>query len=333
MQRKSLVVALVLVSDLANSTQTSDELPPDAFREGFELDLEQFQVPAMPGYGDKKKWISMKDFRSIYQDESMPPYPWEQEYDTWVLDHTFADTKKDSKDIKTLIQTEAIQHTCTASIERIKKGPVDWKDILGSGKSYVDESFPHEKNEMVYWPSHPRRDNLSFKNFNVVGFAPPRGEELWGSHGVQPFDIVQGDVGDCYFLSSASALAEHPDRIKKLFLTTKVNKENIAAVEVFVGGVPTQITIDTNMPYKSSSKLMFGKISVDNAQWLPILEKVYAKISVNYEKMGLGWMSEAMRILTGAPSQQYQTAQLQTDQLWNLLKEADEKHYALTAAT
>lgn len=33
----------------------------------------------------------------------MPPYPWDLEYDTWILDHTFSDTKKDTKDIKTLI--------------------------------------------------------------------------------------------------------------------------------------------------------------------------------------------------------------------------------------
>ena len=50
---------------------------------------------------------------------------------------------------------------------------------------------------------------------------------------------------------------------------------------------------------------MFADVALDGGQWLPILEKAYAKISVNYEKMGLGWMDEAMRILTGAPSTQY----------------------------
>ena len=30
-------------------------------------------------------------------------------------------------------------------------------------------------------------------------------------------DIIQGDLGDCYFLSALNALAEFPDRIKKLF--------------------------------------------------------------------------------------------------------------------
>ena len=93
------------------------------------------------------------------------------------------------------------------------------------------------------------------------------------------------------------------------------------------------ITVDTYVPYKSFNKLMFADTSIDGAQWLPILEKVYAKISVNYEKMGLGWMSEAMRILTGAPSRQYRADLMHTDDLWTLLQTADKLHFALTVAT
>ena len=72
-------------------------------------------------------------------------------------------------------------------------------------------------------------------------------------------DIVQGDVGDCYFLAASASLAEYPQRIKKLFLTG-LNKENIAAVEIFICGVPTEVTIDTFVPYKSQSKLMFASL-------------------------------------------------------------------------
>ena len=104
-------------------------------------------------------------------------------------------------------------------------------------------------------------------------------------------------------------------------------------MQVWVAGKPTVVTIDTNVPYKSPSKMMFADTSRDGAQWLPILEKVYAKLSVNYEKMGLGWMEEAMRILTGAPSKQYRSDQLRADDLWNMVKDADRKQYAMTSAT
>lgn len=36
---------------------------------------------------------------------------------------------------------------------------------------------------------------------------------------IEPTDIVQGYLGDCYFLAGLAALAERPDRIFNLFLT------------------------------------------------------------------------------------------------------------------
>jgi len=37
---------------------------------------------------------------------------------------------------------------------------------------------------------------------------------------ISPNDIKQGALGDCYFLSSLSALSEVPDLVKKLFVTS-----------------------------------------------------------------------------------------------------------------
>ena len=34
---------------------------------------------------------------------------------------------------------------------------------------------------------------------------------------IDPNDIYQGDIGNCYYLAALSALAEKPDLIKKLF--------------------------------------------------------------------------------------------------------------------
>jgi hypothetical protein len=36
-----------------------------------------------------------------------------------------------------------------------------------------------------------------------------------------------------------------------------------------------------------------------------LLEKTYAKAMVNYERLGLGWMAEAVKFLSGAPSYKY----------------------------
>lgn len=79
--------------------------------------------------------------------------------------------------------------------------------------------------------------------------------------------------------------------------------------------------------------MMFASQSQDGAWWLPLLEKAFAKVNINYERLGLGWMSESMRILTGAPSQKFTSSQLSVDQLWRYVEDADNSDFLLTAAT
>jgi len=40
---------------------------------------------------------------------------------------------------------------------------------------------------------------------------------LWGSKGILPAGVKQSGVGNCWWVAVASSLAEHPERIKKIF--------------------------------------------------------------------------------------------------------------------
>ena len=51
-------------------------------------------------------------------------------------------------------------------------------------------------------------------------------------------DINQGQVGDCYFVSSLSAFAVKPYRLENAILTKTVNKAGLFAMQVYVKGVP-----------------------------------------------------------------------------------------------
>ena len=61
---------------------------------------------------------------------------------------------------------------------------------------------------------------------------------------------------------------------------------------------------------KNQSTLLFAKPNEDMSWWIPFLEKAYAKINGSYERLGLGWMEESMKILTGAPSYKYTNSEL-----------------------
>ena len=41
---------------------------------------------------------------------------------------------------------------------------------------------------------------------------------LFGKNGVTPQDMRQGYIGNCWFMSAASALSEVPGRVEKIFL-------------------------------------------------------------------------------------------------------------------
>jgi hypothetical protein len=61
---------------------------------------------------------------------------------------------------------------------------------------------------------------------------------------------------------------------------------------------------------KNQSTLLFAKPNEDMSWWIPFLEKAYAKIHGSYERLGLGWMAESMKVITGAPSYKYTNSEL-----------------------
>jgi len=55
--------------------------------------------------------------------------------------------------------------------------------------------------------------------------------------GIDPNDIKQGMLGDCYFVAALATLAEWPDRVRKIYTTTKANKAQIFGVNLYKDGI------------------------------------------------------------------------------------------------
>lgn len=54
---------------------------------------------------------------------------------------------------------------------------------------------------------------------------------------IEPFDIKQGRLGDCYFLSALISISEYPFIVKRLFETTEVSSYCYYGVWLFIDGV------------------------------------------------------------------------------------------------
>ena len=114
-------------------------------------------------------------------------------------------------------------------------------------------------------------------------------------------DLEQGSVGDNYLLTVIAALAERDNIIPKLFDQQEYTQEGIFTVKGFIKGRREEITIDDLFPVYSHQPA-FAKPSPDGGWWLPLIEKAFAKVNVNYEMISSGTQAEAARFLTGFPS-------------------------------
>jgi len=211
--------------------------------------------------------------------------------------------------------------TCTRTFDRIKAGnPVDvtnptgpqvdfWAVYDGTTK-YVDESFTPEW--ALSWAPLYAETTYSH-TFDSLYDKFGSSKTLWGSDGITPADVRQGGLGDCWFLAAASAIAEVPHRMEKMFLNdqNELKANGIYGVNMYTLGVPNTIIVDDLIPLRRNSDgsaggTVFthwgGESGARNAAWMPILEKVFAKYHGNYAHLSGGWMDAAVRSLWGSPS-------------------------------
>jgi len=151
--------------------------------------------------------------------------------------------------------------------------------------------------------------------------------------GINPDDIKQGYCGDCYFLSAISALAEFPDRIEKIFETKDVNKAGLYAVTLCVTGEQITVIVDDYFPFcPIKNDWAFSK-SVDNEIWVLILEKAWAKIHGNYQRIEGGNTAESLMSLTGCYVDYiFHNQVLNKDILWSKLFTADQRKYVIATS-
>ena len=106
---------------------------------------------------------------------------------------------------------------------------------------------------------------------------------------VDPADIYQGTVGDCWLLSGISALAEFDGAVKKLFRkTTKLDQRPLDSPNQYIITLwdlatwkEVDIVIDERLPVMAngSGQLLASRPSEDGELWVCYLEKALAAVS------------------------------------------------------
>ncbi|CDW74329.1 calpain family cysteine protease containing protein [Stylonychia lemnae] len=234
------------------------------------------------------------------------------------------------------VNKQQSKFSCTSAIERWKSGPGDYKSIFKTQPAnWIDQQFqPNE--DAIAWPQPLTANELTgYKSasWERLGQLNPK-STLFGTSGYIN-DIVQGNIGDCYMLSGSAAVAEDNERFKQNFVSLEKNNAGIYGFNVWVRGIPFVQIIDDSVPYdKKQKEYIMAGVGEDGALWGPLLEKSWAKTVGNYEIAGLGGsQSEVVNYLTNAPSEIFDTKDLNAASMFEILNSADDKNFIMTIGT
>jgi hypothetical protein len=119
------------------------------------------------------------------------------------------------------------------------------------------------------------------------------GDPLFSSAGPAANDIVQGDLGDCYFVASLSAIAQtDPNQIRQDVVELS---DGTFLVRFMNGNKAVYEHVDADLPVNSGGNLVYAQLGAGNSVWVAIMEKAFAEFrngANSYQNISSGWMSE-----------------------------------------
>ena len=140
---------------------------------------------------------------------------------------------------------------------------------------------------------------------------------------IEPGDILQGELGDCYFLSSLAVLAERPDRIRALFRHHIPNTCGAYCVTLYFNGIETDVILDDQFPCNKATKQPLFTHCNGSELWVLLLEKAYAKLHGSYADIESGIAGVALSDLTGGPCFVHKLEEEDPDTVWKVLCQHD----------
>lgn len=140
-------------------------------------------------------------------------------------------------------------------------------------------------------------------NRGISGWKKAADEMLLYDENISPFDVRQGALGDCYFISAISVLGEthvkdclvsKPDDIKCGAFCVRFHK---------AGEEEEYVIIDNQFPL-SGEEWSFAKSENSKELWPMVIEKAYAKLYGGFSNIEAGKVHYALAELTGGAAEQ-----------------------------
>ena len=220
------------------------------------------------------------------------------------------------------------------------------QEIYTGKTPFTDPLFPPETKSLCpidsrgNWILPPDVLEEDVEGWEDFGWC--RAEEIFGSEDFQVFhdgvlddDILQGALGDCYFLSAIAGLCKFPKLIEKLFYFKEKSEEHCYGVYFCINGSWELVLVDDYVPCSGRYAKRFAFSSANgNELWVVLLEKAWAKINGSYAKVGCGGLPhEVFEVTTEAYCDKFDISPRFENQIWEGLMKGQEQGFIMTAGT
>ena len=118
---------------------------------------------------------------------------------------------------------------------------------------------------------------------------------------IEPNDLCQGAVGDCWLVAAFACASEFPDAVRRMFVTREYNPRGLYKVRIFdpIKKKFVIVKVDDRIPCKKGTHKPRFMSPNGNELWAIILEKAYAKFCGSYAALDGGFVLWGWHSFTG----------------------------------
>ncbi|KAM9241018.1 calpain-13-like [Leptosomus discolor] len=152
--------------------------------------------------------------------------------------------------------------------------------------------------------------------------------------GVSRFDIMQGEIGDCWMLAALGSLTLQKQYLKNVIPKDQGFQDDYAGIFHFrfwQYGDWVDVVIDDQLPFLNGRYLSVHP-RTSNEFWPSLLEKAYAKLRGSYQNLHGGYLSDSLVDLTGGVQVQFSLKNPPPD-LEEILKAAEKSQCLMGCST